>query len=222
MITSRKYVKENNNFGVFISSKYDGKIINREDINLPSRLSIGSSTDVVSQIRKVFKKNHKEFNFTGVKDNEKCMKCNGSGYYEVNFGDIGYSKSTCPDCLGTGFNEAILSKKVNSLNIGNILNMPIKDLILWLDEVGLKNLSEKISLYVDIGLGNLSLSKTVNKMSYHEESLMFIANFISEDKEGLALNNFFINVMFDEMENIISNLNELAQKYHKKIIILKN
>lgn len=220
MITTNNNLNDENK--VLFVKNYEGKIINREDIEISSRLSIGSATDVISQIRKVFKKNYKEYNFTGVKDQEKCMKCQGLGYYEVNLGDIGYSKVMCPECLGTGLSDAILNAKVYGLNIGDILNMPIKEITSWLDEVKLKEEKEKINLYIDMGLGKLSLSKTVNKMSYHEVSLMAIANYLKEEEDAIALKNFFINVWDEEMKSIISNLNELAKKYHKKIIILED
>lgn len=195
--------------------------ISKYELEVPIRETIGSSTNCISLIRNEFKKKYKKFKFTGIKDEEKCDKCNGVGYYEINMGDIGYSKCVCPDCNGSGFSESINSCYINEKNFGEVLNMPLKDLHDWSKKSGLLEITNKIELYVKIGLEKVTLSEKMCNLSSKESELYMLANMLEGPEKEVKIVDFFENMLKVEYDAIIVRLNDLAIEKNKKILIVK-
>ena len=76
--------------------------------------------------------------------------------------------TTCPECDGSRLSEAARSSKINKLNIADACAMEIRDLAEWVRELDepsvaplLAALQHTLDSFVDIGLGYLSLDRTV-------------------------------------------------------------
>ncbi|GAA1673057.1 excinuclease ABC subunit A [Citricoccus zhacaiensis] len=88
------------------------------------------------------------------------------------FVDRAVTFTTCPDCAGTRLAEEARSVRINGKNIAEVCAMQISDLAVWLRELDqpaaaplLKNLTDTLDSFVDIGLGYLSLDRPAGTLS---------------------------------------------------------
>ncbi len=88
-------------------------------------------------------------------------------------------RTTCPDCEGYRLRKEALYVKVNKLHIGEVSEMPVKDLKQWFDqlpshltsherEIGKRVLYEienRINTLLNVGLGYLTINRLANTLS---------------------------------------------------------
>lgn len=88
-------------------------------------------------------------------------------------------RTLCPDCKGHRLRKEALYVKVNGNNIGDLSEMPVKELKVWFDHLD-RNLSEhdkevgkrilleinhRIKTLMDVGLGYLTINRLANSLS---------------------------------------------------------
>jgi excinuclease ABC subunit A len=88
-------------------------------------------------------------------------------------------RTTCPDCKGTRLRQEALYVKVDGKHIGELTELPVKELKVWFDGVE-KKLSEhdktiakrvlleinhRIKTLLDVGLGYLTINRLANSLS---------------------------------------------------------
>ena len=95
----------------------------------------------------------------------------------------------CGDCNGARLKKESLSFKIDDKNIGDVTNMSIEELLVWIDNVEkkldksqkliaheiLKEISERLSFLMDVGLGYLSLNRTSGSLSGGESQRIRLA-----------------------------------------------
>ncbi|HZG25862.1 MAG TPA: excinuclease ABC subunit A, partial [Chitinophagaceae bacterium] len=86
-------------------------------------------------------------------------------------------KTLCPDCKGYRLRPEALYVKVGGRQIGELCEMPVKDLQVWFDELQLSDQDTQISKRIlieihtriktllDVGLGYLTLNRLANSLS---------------------------------------------------------
>jgi excinuclease ABC subunit A len=86
-------------------------------------------------------------------------------------------RTLCPECHGYRLRKEALYVQVNNKNIGELCEMPVKDLFKWFADIELsqyqRNVSKRILIEInnrlqtllDVGLGYLTLSRLANSLS---------------------------------------------------------
>jgi excinuclease ABC subunit A len=86
-------------------------------------------------------------------------------------------RTSCPDCEGYRLRKEALYVKVGSKHIGELCEMPVKDLKVWFDELKLSDhdkqvakrilieINTRIKTLLDVGLGYLTLNRLANSLS---------------------------------------------------------
>ncbi|MEO8766640.1 MAG: excinuclease ABC subunit UvrA [Ginsengibacter sp.] len=86
-------------------------------------------------------------------------------------------RTICPECNGYRLRKEALYVKVNYKNIGELCEMPVKDLYKWFAEIGLSDydrtvakrilieINNRLQTLLDVGLGYLTLSRLANSLS---------------------------------------------------------
>lgn len=86
-------------------------------------------------------------------------------------------KTTCNDCKGYRLRKEALYVKINTLHIGHLCNMQIKDLLHWFKQLHLSEhdtivakrilleINQRLQTLVDVGLGYLTLDRLANSLS---------------------------------------------------------
>jgi excinuclease ABC subunit A len=88
-------------------------------------------------------------------------------------------RTTCPDCKGSRLRQEALYVKVDSRHIGELCELPVKDLKVWFDELNAKlsdhdkeiakrillEIHHRIKTLMDVGLGYLTINRLANSLS---------------------------------------------------------
>lgn len=86
-------------------------------------------------------------------------------------------RTTCNDCHGYRLRKEALYVKVSDKHIGELCEMPVKDLKKWFDDVSLSahqqqvakrillEINQRLQTLLDVGLGYLTLSRLANSLS---------------------------------------------------------
>lgn len=90
----------------------------------------------------------------------------------------------CPDCHGARLNPTILSCKICGKNISDVTEMPLQDVLDWLDGISdpiavdvITSLQTRIQALIDIGLDYLTLSRAMGSLSGGEAQRCKIAKY---------------------------------------------
>ena len=86
-------------------------------------------------------------------------------------------RTLCPDCKGYRLRKESLYVKITDKHIGQLCNMPVKDLQVWFDQLQLSGYQQQVSKRIltelhhriktlmDVGLGYLTLNRLANSLS---------------------------------------------------------
>ncbi len=86
-------------------------------------------------------------------------------------------RTLCPECRGYRLRKEALYVKVNHKNIGELCEMPVKDLKKWFEEIQLSDyyfivakrilieINNRLDTLLDVGLGYLTLNRLANSLS---------------------------------------------------------
>ena len=108
----------------------------------------------------------------------KCPMCGGKGRIVLEEG----VEETCPNCEGRMFNDEVLQKKYQGLNILDFLQTSVKQLIPLVQED--KKLYKIFSLCDQIGVGYISLARTSKTLSKGEIQRIKLVNVLSNAEKG--------------------------------------
>lgn len=111
-----------------------------------------------------------------------------------------FKEETCTYCFGSKFqqqsNNIFIESNKNNFNIYQVLNLNISDCIIWCRGLNidsntivvktiLKEIISRLTIIRDIGLGYLSLSRSVNSLSIGEQQRIRITNQLSSGLNGI-------------------------------------
>jgi excinuclease ABC subunit A len=86
-------------------------------------------------------------------------------------------RTLCPECNGYRLRKEALYVKVNYKNIGELCEMPVRDLTIWFNEIELSDydksvakrilieIDNRLQTLLDVGLGYLTLNRLANSLS---------------------------------------------------------
>jgi len=96
---------------------------------------------------KGFNASHFSFNVPG----GRCETCQGSGTVTVEMQFLADVELTCEDCRGTRFRDEILDVKYKGKNIAEVLQLTVREALLFFREIG--KLVNKLKVIEAVGLG---------------------------------------------------------------------
>lgn len=204
------------NFGCFLDKDLS-LAEDRIDMHLSSKTSIATLSGTIAKIRNEFRKKYPQYTFVLQNDDEKCIRCKGLGYYEINTGKLGMNECKCPDCNGTGINESLEKCTLHGRNIAELLSMSVSELYLWLGNNGYSSISKSLKVFIDLGIGSIQYGKGINQISFNEGTMIIIAKFLLSKETTLQIKNAFIDVSSNEITECIARINISCVKFKKKI-----
>ena len=144
---------------------------------------------------------------------------------------------TCPDCGGTRLSKRVLSCKISGKNIADACSLSITALNSWIRGIDdplasdLKvAISERLTALEEIGLGYLSLDRSIGTLSGGEAQRCKIAKYINSplcdvlyilDEPSTGLHNHDIELMKHSVQRLRDHGNTvLLVEHHKEMIRL--
>lgn len=145
------------------------------------------------------------------------------------------SMGVCPDCGGTRLNPAVLSCLIGGMNIAEITRLPIPDIITWLDKIDdplaadmKPAIESRLSALLEIGLGYLSLDRSMGTLSGGEAQRCKIAKYINSslcdmlyilDEPSVGLHSHDIHLLKASVRKLRDQGNTvLLVEHHKEMI----
>jgi excinuclease ABC subunit A len=135
---------------------------------------------------KGYNASHFSFNVPG----GRCETCQGSGTVTVEMQFLADVELTCEDCRGTRFRGEILNVKYKGKSIHDVLDLTVREAILFFKET--KKLVTRLKTLDEVGLGYLRLGQSATTLSGGEAQRVKLAAHLSQKTKS---NTLFI---FDE------------------------
>ena len=142
-------------------------------------------------------------------------------------------RTICPECHGYRLRKEALYVKVAEKNIGELCEMPIKDLQKWFEEIELseydKTVSKRILLEIntrlkillDVGLGYLTLNRLANSLSGGESQRIQLTRSLGSNLTNslYILDEPSIGLHSKDTENLIEVLKNLQSLGNTVVVV---
>lgn len=168
---------------------------------------------------KGYNASHFSFNVPG----GRCETCQGSGTVTVEMQFLADVELTCEDCRGTRFKPEILDVKYKGRNIHDVLQMTIREAILFFKDVG--KLISKLKTLEAVGLGYLRLGQSATTLSGGEAQRIKLAAHLAQKTQSKTLFIFdepTTGLHFDDINKLLAAFRALIDGGASLIVIEHN
>ncbi len=168
---------------------------------------------------KGFNASHFSFNVPG----GRCETCQGSGTVTVEMQFLADVELTCEDCRGTRFREEILDIKYKGKNIAEVLQLTVREAILFFKETN--KLVNKLKVIEAVGLGYLRLGQSATTLSGGEAQRVKLAAHLATKTKSKTLFIFdepTTGLHFDDINKLLAAFRALIDNGGSLLVIEHN
>jgi excinuclease ABC subunit A len=168
---------------------------------------------------KGFTASHFSFNVPG----GRCETCQGSGTVTVEMQFLADVELTCEDCRGTRFRDEILDVKYKGKNIAEVLQLTVREAILFFKEVG--KLINKLKVLEQVGLEYLRLGQSATTLSGGEAQRVKLAAHLAQKTRQKTLFIFdepTTGLHFDDINKLLAAFRALIDNGGSLLVIEHN
>jgi len=168
---------------------------------------------------KGYNASHFSFNVPG----GRCETCQGSGTVTVEMQFLADVELTCEDCRGTRFKNEILDVKYKGKNIAEVLQMTVREAILFFKETN--KLVNKLKVIEAVGLGYLRLGQSATTLSGGEAQRVKLAAHLATKTKSKTLFIFdepTTGLHFDDINKLLSAFRALIDNGGSLVVIEHN
>ncbi|MBO9570728.1 MAG: excinuclease ABC subunit UvrA [Chitinophagaceae bacterium] len=142
-------------------------------------------------------------------------------------------RTQCPECQGYRLRKEALYVKVSGKHIGELCEMPVKDLAQWFDNIELTNhekevakrilieINLRLKTLLDVGLGYLTLNRLANSLSGGESQRIQLTRSLGSNLTNslYILDEPSIGLHSRDTERLISVLKELRDLGNTVVVV---
>ena len=168
---------------------------------------------------KGFNASHFSFNVPG----GRCEICQGSGTVTVEMQFLADVELTCEDCRGTRFRDEILDIRYKGKNIAEVLQLTVREAILFFKEVN--KLVNKLKVIEAVGLGYLRLGQSATTLSGGEAQRVKLASHLATKTRSKTLFIFdepTTGLHFDDINKLLAAFRALTENGGSLLVIEHN
>ncbi|MGC2235979.1 MAG: excinuclease ABC subunit UvrA, partial [Pyrinomonadaceae bacterium] len=168
---------------------------------------------------KGFNASHFSFNVPG----GRCETCQGSGTVTVEMQFLADVELTCEDCRGTRFRDEILDVKYKGKNIAEVLQLTVREAILFFKETN--KLVNKLKVIEAVGLGYLRLGQSATTLSGGEAQRVKLAAHLATKTKSKTLFIFdepTTGLHFDDINKLLTAFRALIENGGSLLVIEHN
>ena len=148
-----------------------------------------------------------------------CPTCNGNGVIYTDLGAMGSVANVCEVCEGKRFQAEVLEYTLGGKNIAEVLAMSVTEAEEYFDQTGVKAAHAILSRMVDVGLGYLSLGKTLTTLSGGELQRLKLAINMAEKGGIYVLDEPTTGLHLADVEQLLGLLDRLVESGKSVIVI---
>lgn len=179
--------------------------------------------DLFSQTREAqahgFDSSHFSFNVPG----GRCERCEGNGVEIKEMQFLADVELVCEECKGMRFKPALLDVKYKGRSIHDVLNMTVREALLFFANVN--RVASRLRVLDDVGLGYLRLGQSATTLSGGEAQRVKLAAYLSKRTSERTLYIFdepTTGLHFDDINRLLSAFKQLIEAGGSIIIIEHN
>ncbi len=168
---------------------------------------------------KGYSPSHFSFNVPG----GRCEICQGSGIVTIEMQFLADVELTCEDCRGMRFKQDVLDVKYKGKNIHEILQMTIREAILFFKDVA--KLITKLKVLDSVGLGYLRLGQSATTLSGGEAQRVKLASHLALKTTSKTLFIFdepTTGLHFDDINKLLTAFRALIDNGGSLLVIEHN
>ncbi|MEO7802426.1 MAG: excinuclease ABC subunit UvrA [Ginsengibacter sp.] len=142
-------------------------------------------------------------------------------------------RTLCPQCHGYRLRQEALYVKINDTHIGQLCEMPVKDLYVWFDELELSKhdtavakrilleINNRLKTLLNVGLGYLTLNRLANSLSGGESQRIQLTRSLGSNLTNslYILDEPSIGLHSRDTENLIKVLKELRDLGNTVVVV---
>jgi excinuclease ABC subunit A len=206
------------------------EMVDQTPIGRSSRSNPATYTKAFDGIRDVFANarqskimgygpGHFSFNVPG----GRCESCQGEGVQTIEMQFLADIELPCEACGGMRYRKDVLSVKYQGQNIYDVLEMSVSDALGFFE--GVTNITQKLQVLEDVGLGYLKLGQSGTTLSGGEAQRVKLARFLAREDSDHTLYFFdepTTGLHFEDTARLLGCFNRLIDKGHSVIIIEHN
>lgn len=168
---------------------------------------------------KGFNASHFSFNVPG----GRCETCQGSGTVTLEMQFLADVELTCDDCQGTRFKPEVLEVKYKGRNIHDVLQLTIREAILFFKDTS--KLVSRLKTLEAVGLGYLRLGQSATTLSGGEAQRIKLAAHLAQKTQSKTLFIFdepTTGLHFDDINKLLAAFRALIGSGASVIVIEHN
>jgi len=153
----------------------------------------------------------------------RCEACQGEGQRRIEMSFLPDVYVQCEICGGCRYNHETLSVHYNGYSIADLLEMPVSDVLLILENI--PQVKQKLQTLVDVGLGYIHLGQSAVTLSGGEAQRIKLARELSKRQTGRTLyllDEPTTGLHFDDVRKLLDVLHRLTDLGNTVIIIEHN
>jgi excinuclease ABC subunit A len=162
---------------------------------------------------------HFSFNVPG----GRCEICQGSGTVTIEMQFLADVELTCEDCRGTRFRDEILSIRYKGKNIHEVLDLTVREAMLFFKDV--RKLVSRLKVLDAVGLGYLRLGQSATTLSGGEAQRVKLASHLAQKTNARTLFIFdepTTGLHFDDINKLLGAFRALIENGASLIVIEHN
>jgi excinuclease UvrABC ATPase subunit len=150
-----------------------------------------------------------------------CPTCNGAGVIYTDLAMMAGVATVCEECAGKRFQASVLNYKLASLNIAEVLDLPVNDAVSFFGAGKASTPSAHAILrrMADVGLGYLRLGQPLTTLSGGERQRLRLATHMGEEGGVYVLDEPTTGLHLADLEQLLGLLDRLVDSGKSVIII---
>jgi excinuclease ABC subunit A len=168
---------------------------------------------------KGYNPSHFSFNVPG----GRCETCQGSGTVTIEMQFLADVELTCEDCHGTRFRSEILEVKYKGKNIAEVLQMTVREALLFFRDIN--KIVKKLKVVEAVGLGYLRLGQSATTLSGGEAQRVKLAAHLADKSQSRSLFIFdepTTGLHFDDINKLLAAFRTLIDNGGSLVVIEHN
>ena len=153
----------------------------------------------------------------------RCETCKGDGIIKIEMQFLPDIYVTCEECKGKRYNKEALEIEYKGKNISEVLDMTIKEAIVFFENI--QSIKTKLETLDDVGLGYIKLGQSATTLSGGESQRIKLASELSRRATGKTLyilDEPTTGLHFDDIKKLLKVLNKLVDQKNTVLVIEHN
>jgi excinuclease ABC subunit A len=150
----------------------------------------------------------------------RCEACEGQGTLTVDMQFLADVTMVCPECQGARFKKEILSVKVRSLSVAEVLDLTVRQAFRFFRAQ--RKIEKRLKYLLDVGLDYLRLGQPLNTLSAGEGQRLKLAGHLAANRKSRCL--FILlepatGLHPADVEHLLACLNRLLETGHSLLVV---